>query len=93
MADWMVWTLAIPLIVIGAALSITAIVLLITLRRIILILGDIEDKLHAFNPLCRLFYRLGRGVEEMDEGVRGRSCELIELILSGIAFLRKWRRK
>lgn len=89
----MVWTIAIPLFVIAASFLILAIGLLLTLGKTAAILEDIEDKLHALNPVCRIIYRLGEHVEECCERHQSRGAEIAELILSGISLFRKWRRK
>lgn len=89
----MVWTLAVPLIVLATAFFVLAIGLLVALKRAVNILGDIEDKLHALNPLCRIVYRLGEHMEECCESRHSRGVELVDLILSGINLVKKWRRK
>lgn len=96
MYTWMVWTIAIPLIVIASSLFILAIGLLIALNRTVSILHDIEDKLHALNPLCRIVHRLGEVAEEKVEDWNERrhnpTGDLIDLIMWGISKFKKWRR-
>ena len=92
----MAWAIAIPLIVIAVCFFILAIGLLIALFRTVSILRDIEDKLHALNPLCRLVHRLGdiadERVEEWGERRRTPARDVIDLIMWGISKIKEWRK-
>ena len=96
MYTWMVWALAVPLIVIASSLLLLALGLLVTLSRTVSILRDIEDKLQALNPLCRLVHRLGEiaedKVEEWSEPKPNPTRDIVDLIMWGISKFNKWRK-
>ncbi len=97
MDTWMLWAIAVPLIVIASSFLVLAIALLVLLGRLISILKDIEDKLHAVNPLCRVVHRLGDiiddRIEEWSERKRSTGLDIAELIMWGVSFIKKLRRK
>ena len=97
MAIWMIWAIVIPLIVIASCFFVLSIGLLIALGRTVSILKDIEDKLHALNPLCRVVHRLGDviddRVEEWSERRHSSGFDIAELIMWGVSFIKKLRRK
>ena len=97
MATWMVWTLAIPLIVIAFSFFLLMLTLLFAAVKVIIVLRDIEDKLLSLNPICRTLYRLGsvidEKVEEWSEGRRSRSQEIVDCVLSVFSIFKRFRRK
>lgn len=97
MTAWMLWAIVVPLIVIAASFFILAIGLLVALGRTVSILRDIEDKLHALNPLCRVVHRLGdvidQRVEDWSEKRHSKGLDIAELIMWGVAFIKKLRNK
>ena len=98
MEVWMVWTLAVPLIVVAASLLLLALLLALNICKIVAILRDIEDKLHALNPLCRIVHRVGAMADEkieayFEHGQRSTLLEVAEWVMSGLSLFKNYRRK
>lgn len=99
METWMVWTISIPLIVIAASFFLFVFFIALKICKIVSILNDVEDKLQALNPLCRIVYRLGfvvdEKLEEMIETQRRRpkGLDIMELALVALSLFKNFRRR
>ena len=93
----MVWAIATPLIVIALSFFLIMIALVIMMKRATSVLEDIEDKLYAINPLCRIIYRLGdiieNKMEDWEERKRSRCWDIADWVACGVALFEKFRRK
>ncbi|MCP5469183.1 MAG: hypothetical protein H7A36_01600 [Chlamydiales bacterium] len=98
METWMVWTIAIPLIVMGASVFLLAIFVALKIHKAFYILDDISDKLQALNPLCRIIYRFGDAADEkleeyLERKHSSRGLDLAQWILNGVSIIKGFRRK
>ncbi|MFN0065376.1 MAG: hypothetical protein ACKVOH_03985 [Chlamydiales bacterium] len=111
MVSWQMWTIAIACMAFVGLFLVYTIVSCIALTRLTRsarrLMDDLEDKLHAIDPLCALVYRLGEAadhrVEDWLEEREEQSChhsrtskkvaDLAEWALMGFSLFRNFKRR